>query len=228
MTYAKEKQNEFTKEAYEQYREHVGDIAENNSGRNNDVDAYRHAYVSARLTQLLFDNQGAAEIVLDAHEVHSPNAPYEHRMDGWNNEVGRRFGDKYSKEDLGEKLAQELKPGGLLATTPDDIRLEKLYSDDSKIKDFDPISDNKSTYGLDDSSKKGVTTEEMDKITDDASREIGTLIDARDKEDTVSCIDNIELMEEEPFDSLAYAEEIALSVYNPANDYVNDNDIARA
>ena len=115
-----------------------------------------------------------------------------------------------------------------MATSPEDIRLEKLYSDDSKIKDFDPISDNKSTYGMKDPSKKGVTTEEMDKITDDASREIAALIDARDKEDTVSCIDNIELMEEEPFDSLAYAKEIALSVYNPANDYVNDNDIARA
>ena len=146
MNYSKEKQEELQKEAYEQYRKHVGDIAENNPRHNNDVDAYRHAYVSARLTQLLGDNQSLAEIILDGHEVHSPNAPYEHRMDGWNNEVGRRFGDEYSKEDLGEKLAQELKPGGLLATTPDDIRLEKLYSDDSKIKDFDPISDNKSTY----------------------------------------------------------------------------------
>ena len=37
----------------------------------------------------------------------------------------------------------------------------------------------------------------------------------------------IECMEGEPFDTLAYAEEVALSVHNPANGYVNDNDNVR-
>jgi len=69
------------------------------------------------------------------HEVHGINTPYEHRMDGWNNEVGRRFGDEYSSEELGKKLADELKEGGLLATSPNDIRLESLYSNDPKLKD---------------------------------------------------------------------------------------------
>jgi len=43
---------------------------------------------------------------------------------------------------------------------------------------------------------------------------------------TVS-IDDIELAEVEPFDSLAKAQEIALSVYNPANDNINVNDMGR-
>jgi len=43
---------------------------------------------------------------------------------------------------------------------------------------------------------------------------------------TVS-IDDIELAEVEPFDSLAKAQEIALSVYDPANDNVNSNDMGR-
>jgi len=233
MDYLQEKKAEFNafkeeltdkleKEATEQYEKYVGPIAIDNPKHNNDFDAYRHAYVSARLTQLLGGNQSLAEKILDGHEVDSANVPYEHRMDGWNNEVGRRFGNEYSKEDLGKKLAAELKEGGLLVTSPYDKRLESLYSQDPKLQAMD-VSDDRATAG-----EKGLTAKEMDQITDDASREIDKLIDARDKEDTVSCIDNIELMEEEPFDSLAYAEEIALSVYNPANDYVNDNDIARA
>ena len=294
--------DELQTEAYAQYEKHVGAIAIDNPRHNNDVDAYRHAYVAGRLTQVLLDNQWAAEIILDRHEVHSPNTPYEHRMDGWNNEVGRRFGDEYSKDDLGEKLALELKEGGLLATSPYDERLESLYSQDPKLQAMD-VSDDRAMAG-----ENGLTAKEMDKITDDASREIGTLIDARDEvqvkeydstakaidianqvyqspsqevndygrdthlvshgvctvlnkeveqeapvqsednhttiepsqEDTLEyadngmvilgdeytvSIDDIELMEEEPFDSLAYAKEIALSVYDSAHDNINVNDM---
>ena len=56
--FKEEFKDELQAKAYEQYKKHVGDIEKDNPRRNNDVDAYRHAYVSARLTQILGDNNG--------------------------------------------------------------------------------------------------------------------------------------------------------------------------
>ena len=165
--------NEYTKEAYENYQKYVGPINKD-SGHNDDLDAYRHAYVAAKLTQLLAGTQWAAEVILDAHEVSSKNVPYEHRMDGWNNEVGRRFGDKYDSDELGKQLAKELKPNGLLVTSPNDPRLEVLYSSDPKLKDPKLLDREKD-------GQAGVTEKEMDKITDDASKEIDTLMQKREE-----------------------------------------------
>lgn len=158
--------DQWTQEAYDNYTLYTGNVVTDDSGNliasawNNDVDAYRHAYVAAKLTQLAFDNQWAAEMVLDGHEVSSPNEPLEHRMDAWNNEVGRIFGDEYSSEELGAKLAAELVDGGLLVTEPSDPRLLDLYSDDPKL----------------DSNEEGVTADEMDKITEDAQKIIAEAI----------------------------------------------------
>lgn len=154
--------NQWTAEAYENYEKHTGKkITER--PHNNEVDAYRHAYVSGKLTQAALDNQWIAELVLDGHEVKSPNSPLEHRMDGWNNEVGRVFGDEYSADQLGKKLADELKDDGLLAKNLSDVRLKELHPDDPKIaENTDGVSDN-----------------DMDQITIDAREKIAQEIEAK-------------------------------------------------
>lgn len=217
--------DEYQKEAYDNYEKHVGPIDNTKHRHNDDVDAYRHAYVAAKLTQLMAGTQWASEIILDAHEVSSENAPYEHRMDGWNNEVGRRFGDEYSSEELGKKLADELKEDGLLVTSPSDVRLETLYSNDPKLKDPNLLDREKD-------GQWGVTEEAMDKITDDASSEIDKLMETREKElNTVSkealptgTVVNDKDIGLDTYDSTTKAQEIVNNVYTPQENHNNNND----
>lgn len=60
---------------------------------NDQYDAYRHALMSAKLTELL-RNPGLAKWATDKYEERNPNLPAEDNMDRWNNGVGR---DEYSR-----------------------------------------------------------------------------------------------------------------------------------
>ena len=67
---------------------------------NSDVDAFRHAYVSAIFTHEYGSN--VAELFGRLNEltsIFSPgSSPGEKNMDLWNNAVGRRYGLKYEKK----------------------------------------------------------------------------------------------------------------------------------
>ena len=127
-------------------------------GHNDALDAFRHAYVSGRVTQLAADNQWISQHFGDQREIgpgHS-NDPYEHRMDLWNNEIGRRIGDEvFTKEELARRLAQELNNGDLVADLSDQ-RLQNLYPSDPRLQ-----------LPQGDHQREILTEDDVDKINDD-------------------------------------------------------------
>ncbi|MDO7644307.1 MAG: hypothetical protein MUQ62_06325 [Reinekea forsetii] len=109
-------------------------------GHNDALDAFRHAYTSGRVTNLAFDTQFVAEHFGNEHELGTAhrNLPLEHRMDLWNNEVGRRAGEaSWSKEVLAETLFEHMDNGMLVAALADE-RLSLLYGEDPKL--LDPLN----------------------------------------------------------------------------------------
>lgn len=105
-------------------------------GHNDALDAFRHAYTSGRTTQLAAGQQWISRSYGDDNEIgpKHPNDPREHRMDLWNNEVGRRLGDEASgKDDLAKRCYEAVKNGTLI-TGLDDKRIGQLYPDDPRLK----------------------------------------------------------------------------------------------
>ncbi|PZO62884.1 MAG: hypothetical protein DI635_10120 [Pseudoxanthomonas suwonensis] len=133
---------EIEQEAYRAYEEQSGktlarapDGSIRPQGHNDELDAFRHAYVSGRVTQKALDVQTVAKHFGDANEIGPahPNDPYEHRMDLWNNAVGRRLGDELSATDLGKGVYDALRDGTLIKDLSDP-RLQQLYPDDPRLK----------------------------------------------------------------------------------------------
>ena len=98
-----------------------GEIDEtDNNLSNNDIDAFRHAYVSGRYVQVF--NERIANIVGLLQEFwgngygsNSTNPNAAKNMDLWNNAVGRKYGKKAkTKEILAKKLNEALKNGELI------------------------------------------------------------------------------------------------------------------
>jgi hypothetical protein len=58
-------------------------------GTNDQYDAFRHAYSSARATELSNGNAHIAKKLGDWNENRHPGPPAERNMDQWNNNVGR-------------------------------------------------------------------------------------------------------------------------------------------
>lgn len=105
-------------------------------GHNDALDAFRHAYTSGRVTQLSMDQQWVARSYGDDNEIgpKHPNDPREHRMDLWNNEVGRRLGDEASGKDELAKRCYEAVRNGTLITSLDDARIGQLYPSDPRLQ----------------------------------------------------------------------------------------------
>lgn len=99
-----ELKNEAEKESYAYFNENIHPFERDEKGRvrahNNDVDAFRHAYVSGVITQ----EYGAfeANILGQLNEIRGDikhNQPEsEKNMDLWNNAVGRKYGKKTTLE----------------------------------------------------------------------------------------------------------------------------------
>lgn len=104
-------------------------------GHNDQLDAFRHAYTSGRVTQLALGQQWIARKFGDDAEIGPahPNDPYEHRMDLWNNEAGRRLGDQTSGRDALARQAYDALRHGDLATGLNDPRLRQLFPDDPRL-----------------------------------------------------------------------------------------------
>jgi len=105
-------------------------------GHNDALDAFRHAYTSGRVTQLSMDQQWVARSYGDDNEIgpKHPNDPREHRMDLWNNEVGRRLGDEASGKDELAKRCYEAVRNGTLITDLNDARIGQLYANDPRLR----------------------------------------------------------------------------------------------
>lgn len=100
-------------------------------GHNGELDAFRHAYTSGRVTQLAAGQQWIARRFGNEAEIGPahPNDPYEHRMDLWNNEVRRRLGDEASGANaLARKTYAALRSGELV-TDLGDARLRQIFCD---------------------------------------------------------------------------------------------------
>jgi hypothetical protein len=130
-------------EAYRYYEQLSGvplarrqDGSFQSQGHNDEIDAFRHAYTSGRVTQVALGQQWLARRFGNDAEIGAahPNDPYEHRMDLWNNEAGRRIGDRTSGSDaLAREVFAELQRGGLVTGLADD-RLRQLFPDDPRLR----------------------------------------------------------------------------------------------
>ncbi len=123
--------DEACNEAYEIFDKNVrqlprgsdGQIKEDAAFHDNDVDAFRHAYVSGRYTQEF--SSKTAEILGILTELislmsPSPNFPRSKNMDLWNNAVGRKYGRATrTKEQLSHLLLKALKNGEMIISLRD-------------------------------------------------------------------------------------------------------------
>ena len=120
--YTDDKVKQITQEAYEQ-AQRLG--MSSRGAHNGELDAFRHAYASARMTQEW--GESLARKGGFRHEQNHPNEMSEHVMDLYNNEFGRNVAKENlsaSAEELANKIYQQgIKQGGLI-TSLDDSRIE--------------------------------------------------------------------------------------------------------
>jgi len=125
--------SEAEKESYEYFDKNIRNLIKNKSGEvdntasglvDNDVDAFRHAYVSGRYTQEY--GEAAAKVAGDLQELfpggssNPQNSDLAKNMDYWNNDVGRKYGKKAkSRQELIELLHRALENGELIISLND-------------------------------------------------------------------------------------------------------------
>jgi len=125
--------HEAEEEAYKYFDKNIRPLKKNGKGEvdntapglvDNDVDSFRHAYVSGRYVQEY--NEVVAKVLGDAQEVfpggssNPQNSDAAKNMDKWNNEVGRKYGkNTKSREDLAKLLQKALENGELIISLDD-------------------------------------------------------------------------------------------------------------
>jgi hypothetical protein len=120
--------SEATKEAYSYFDKNIHPLPKDASGQidtmapgfvDNDVDAFRHAYVSGVFTQEY--NEQTANALGWLNEGTSILSPFgSTNMDLWNNSVGRKLGSKAkNKEQLADLVRQALTSGELIISLDD-------------------------------------------------------------------------------------------------------------
>ena len=134
--------NEARDEGYRYFDKHIRNLPKNSNGsfnelaygyHNNDVDAFRHAYVSGVFTQEF--NERAADMFGRLNEIFPTSSSTsdlkEENMDLFNNAVGRKYGLKArSREQLLEMILAALKNKALILDLDD----ERKYEGGSAIK----------------------------------------------------------------------------------------------
>jgi hypothetical protein len=168
ITDPKGAKREIEQEAYRYYEQLSGvplarraDGSFQSQGHNDELDAFRHAYTSGRVTQLALGQQWLARRFGDDAEIGPahPNDPYEHRMDLWNNEAGRRIGDNApGRDELARDAFSALRRGELV-TGLQDARLRQVFPDDPRLQ----LPQGHPQRDL-------VTSEDVDRINRDVSR----------------------------------------------------------
>jgi len=142
ITDPKAAKRQIEQEAYQAYERLSGQVLARredgsfrSQGHNDELDAFRHAYVSGRVTQVAWDQQWIARKFGNDAEIGPahPNDPYEHRMDLWNNEAGRRLGDAAADpQTLARNVYAALRNGELVSGLGDP-RLRQLFPDDPRL-----------------------------------------------------------------------------------------------
>jgi hypothetical protein len=168
ITDPKGAKREIEQEAYRYYEQLSGvtlarraDGSFQAQGHNDAVDAFRHAYTSGRVTQIALGQQWLARRFGDDAEIGPahPNDPYEHRMDLWNNEAGRRIGDATSDRDALAREAYAALQRGELVTGLHDPRLRQVFPDDPRLR-----------LPQGHPQRELVTSNDVDRINQDVSR----------------------------------------------------------
>lgn len=122
-------------EAYEYFDKHIRKLERLPNGKvnphatglhDNDVDAFRHAYVSGVFTQeyseSVADILGRMNEFLTADLYSNSRDPRALNMDLWNNGVGRKYGKKIKgRKPLLKQIYKALRAGELIVK-PDDLR----------------------------------------------------------------------------------------------------------
>jgi hypothetical protein len=121
-------------EAYEYFHNNVRPLPTGNDGKidtskkgfhNNDVDAFRHAYVSGVFTQDYSENAanflGRTNEFLNPANIYSNSIdPRSLNMDLWNNSVGRKYGLKFKdRTGLAKAIHEALLRGELITELSD-------------------------------------------------------------------------------------------------------------
>lgn len=130
-------------EAYEYFDKNIRPLKKDSSGRvdpgatgleNNDVDAFRHAYVSGVFTQVY--SEETADILGRLNEYitfdlySNSKDPRSLNMDLWNNAVGRKYGKKAkSRQELLKLIHEALKNGELIIDLNDSRKYEGASND---------------------------------------------------------------------------------------------------
>lgn len=120
-------------EAYDYFDRHIrrlpkkadGKVNSNTRGLDdNDVDAFRHAYVSGVFTQTYGETTANILGLLNEYDpigqISNSSNPKSRNMDLWNNRVGRKYGKKTSgRKTLLKLIHQALKKGELIIDLKD-------------------------------------------------------------------------------------------------------------
>ena len=123
---------EARQEGYEYFDKYIRELPKNSKGEfkvtkenkhefyNNDVDAFRHSYVSGVFTQE--KTSFFANLAGLYQEIKGENPINQQNMDLWNNAVGRKYGKKVNtRKELADLLKKALEKNELI-TNPDDSR----------------------------------------------------------------------------------------------------------
>ena len=139
MFYILDLRDEALKEANKYFDENIRALSKDEFGKiddsaagfsDNDVDAFRHAYVSGVYT-LVFDANtanffGIMNEILSLNGSNPTTSDAAENMDYWNNSIGRKYGRKTQSRDQLAKLLQEALQKGEMITDLKDSRKFKL------------------------------------------------------------------------------------------------------
>ncbi|WP_161791861.1 calcium-binding protein [Candidatus Jidaibacter acanthamoebae] len=163
-----EKKEQLQQEAHKAYENHIGPIKyiTRPNGRviadthNTDVDAFRHAYASGVMAMEY--GPTISDLLGEAYEIKNKwdnyNAPEEKKlskkqmsleknMDLWNNRAGRIAANGCkSREEFGQRLAQDLKDGKLITDLTTDTR--EFIRDPIEVYKYDKLENIAKQHGL--------------------------------------------------------------------------------
>lgn len=135
--------NKARDEAYEYFDKNIRPLIKNSSGKidptahglvDNDVDAFRHAFVSGVFTQTyseeVADSFGRVNEYSPLSWYSDSKNPGSLNMDLWNNAIGRKYGKKAkSRKTLLKLIHEALKNGELIVEPGDKRKYEGKKSD---------------------------------------------------------------------------------------------------
>lgn len=141
--------SEAENEAYQYFNDNIRPLPKTSEGKwdfssgkfiDNDVDAFRHAYVSGVFTQKFGEHAANALGLLNEFDgdFKRDQSLEQKNMDLWNNQIGRKYGKlTQSRKDLA-KLLQAALFANELITTIDKKKDPRVYQESDYYKAIDP------------------------------------------------------------------------------------------